>query len=67
MLIQPSIDEMQERYEDKYLLATLASRRAKDLLQGKRSITEEREINPVSQAAKEIAEGLIGSAEEGNV
>ena len=59
MLISPSIDTLEEKIENSAVIAILAARRAKDLLQGKLSITEEADINPVSQAAKEIAEGLI--------
>lgn len=59
MLIQPSIDELEEKVGDRALLATIAAKRAKDILMGKRPITDEAEVNPVSQAAKEISEGFI--------
>lgn len=68
MLIKPSIDDLESRVEDRSTLALLAAARARDILKGKRPITEEAEVNPVSQAAKEISEGLIGlrnSNEEG--
>ena len=68
MLIKPSIDELENMVEDRSSLALLAAARARDILKGKRPITEEAEVNPVSQAAKEISEGLIGlrnSDEEG--
>lgn len=46
-----------------FLFATLASKRSRDLVQGKRPITEDAEVNPVSQAAKEMSEGLISYKE----
>ena len=60
MLIQPSIDELEKISEDRYLIATLASRRARDVIRGKRILTEEKEVSIVSQAAKEMASGYIG-------
>ena len=59
MLIKPSIDELENISEDRYLITTLAARRSKDLVQGLKAITEEEEVSKVSQAAKEMAEGLI--------
>ena len=60
MLIKPSIDELERVSEDRYLVATIAAKRAKEILLGMKPITEEAEVNVVSQAAKELGEGLIG-------
>lgn len=63
MLIKPTIDELESLSEDRYMIATLAARRSRDLVQGKRPITEDAEVNSVSQAAKEMSEGLISYKE----
>lgn len=63
MLIKPSIDELENIIPDRSALVTLVAQRSRDLVMGKKAITEEVEVNPVSQAAKEVAECLIGMKE----
>lgn len=64
MLIKPSIDELEKINEDRYLLATLVSKRSRDLAVHKRALTEEECENTVSQATKELAEGLYTFKED---
>ena len=59
MLLYPSINTLNEKTDSRYSLVMLAAKRARDLVDGKRAITEEESERPVSQAAKEIAEDLI--------
>lgn len=64
MLIEPSVDVLEERVDNRHVLAILAAKRARDLLLGSRPITPEECENPVSQAAVEIAGGYITAKRE---
>ena len=59
MLLYPSVNKLQEKTDSRYSLVILAAKRARDLVDGKRAITEYESERPVSQAAKEIAQDLI--------
>ena len=59
MLLYPSINKLHEKTDSRYSLVMLAAKRARDLVDGKRAITEDESERPVSQAAKEIADELI--------
>ncbi|NLY87413.1 MAG: DNA-directed RNA polymerase subunit omega [Clostridiales bacterium] len=59
MLLYPSVNTLQEKTDSRYTLAVLAAKRARDIIDGKPSLTEEVCERAVSQAAKEIAEDLI--------
>lgn len=59
MLIKPTIDELDNLIESRYVTVILASKRAHDLRKGLPAITDEEERNPISQAAKEISKELI--------
>lgn len=54
MLLYPSVNDLQTRTDSKYTLVTLASKRARDIIDGKPILTEEQSERPVSQAAKEV-------------
>ena len=59
MLLYPSVNTLNEKTDSRYSLVMLAAKRARDLVDGKRAITEEESERPVSQAAKEIAADMI--------
>ena len=59
MLLYPSVNALQQKTDSRYSLVILTAKRARDIVDGKRAITEEECERPVSQAAKEIAEDLI--------
>ena len=59
MLLYPSINKLREKTTSRYSLVILTSKRARDIVDGKRALTEEVSERPVSQAAKEVAEDLI--------
>ena len=59
MLLYPSVNTLNDKTDSRYSLVMLAAKRARDLVDGKRAITEEESERPVSQSAKEIAEDLI--------
>ena len=67
MLLYPSINKLREKTTSRYSLVILTSKRARDIIDGKRALTEEVSERPVSQAAKEIAADMITAAvkEEG--
>ncbi|MBQ3429068.1 MAG: DNA-directed RNA polymerase subunit omega [Mogibacterium sp.] len=67
MLLYPSINKLREKTTSRYSLVILTSKRARDIVDGKRPLTEEVSERPVSQAAKEIAADMITAAvkEEG--
>jgi DNA-directed RNA polymerase subunit omega len=67
MLLYPSINKLREKTTSRYSLVILTSKRARDIVDGKRPLTEEVSERPVSQAAKEIAADMIKAAvkEEG--
>lgn len=59
MLLYPSVNELHEKTDSQYTLVMLAAKRARDIIDGKPILTEEGSERPVSQAAKEIHQGLI--------
>ena len=67
MLLYPSINKLREKTTSRYSLVILTAKRARDIVDGKRALTEEESERPVSQAAKEIAADMITASrkEEG--
>ena len=59
MLLYPSINKLREKTTSRYSLVILTAKRARDIVDGKRALTEEESERPVSQAAKEIAANMI--------
>ena len=59
MLLYPSINTLREKTTSRYSLVILTAKRARDIVDGKRALTEEVSERPVSQAAKEIAADMI--------
>ena len=53
-LIQPSIDTLLTKVENKYVLALLASKRARELFDGEDALIDEYYINNVTTAINEI-------------
>lgn len=62
MLLYPSINKLREKTTSRYSLVVLTAKRARDIVDGKRALTEEVSERPVSQAAKEIAADMITAA-----
>ena len=58
-LIQPSIDSLLTKVENKYILALLVSKRARDLFEGKESLIEDEFINKVTTAIHEIDKSKV--------
>lgn len=58
-MINPSIDDLLEKYESRYEIIMGASKRARELYDGKETTYDQEEFKAVSIAIKEIAEGTI--------
>ena len=58
-LIQPSIDSLLTKVENKYILALLVSKRARDLFEGKESLIEDEFINKVTTAIHEVEQSKV--------
>ena len=58
-MLYPSINEIRKKADSRYTLVILAAKRARDIIEGKPTLTEEDTERPVSIAAHEIAEDLI--------
>ena len=58
-MLYPSINEIRKKADSRYTLVILAAKRARDIVLGKPTLTEEDTERPVSIAAHEIAEDLI--------
>jgi DNA-directed RNA polymerase subunit omega len=65
-MLYPSINELKKKTSSGYALCILASKRSRDLIDGKPALTDDAPSNrPVSIAAQEIYEDLIGYHEDG--
>ena len=58
-MLYPSINKIRKKADSRYTIVILAAKRARDLIDGKPSLTEEGVDRPVSIAAREIADDLI--------
>lgn len=59
-MLYPSINEIKKKADSRYTLVVMAAKRSRDLIDGKPRLTQAKVDKPVSIAANEIAEGLIG-------
>lgn len=57
-MIEPSLDSLTEKIPSKYVLAVLAAKRARALMD-EADTEEEAQLKPVTQALREIAEGHL--------
>ena len=58
-LISPSIDELMEKVDNKYVLSLIIAKRARMLADGDAPLTENVHINKVTTAIDEINEGMV--------
>ena len=59
MLLYPAIDLLKTKVDSKYTLTIMASKRARDLIDGKPQLTLVDSSKPISIATAEIADDLI--------
>ena len=65
MLLYPAIDVLKTKVDSKYTLVALASKRARDLIDGKPMLTITDIEKPISVATKEISEDFISYTRDG--
>jgi DNA-directed RNA polymerase subunit omega len=53
-MMYPSISELKEKADCRYTLVVESAKRARQLVDGAEPLTDQKDTNPVSQAAKEI-------------
>jgi len=53
-MLYPGVSELKDKVDCRYTLVMETAKRARQLVDGAEPLTEEKEDNPVSQAAKEI-------------
>ena len=58
-MLYPSIDELKKRADSRYTLVMVASKRARDLIDGYPALVDIGNEKPVSIATEEIAEDMI--------
>jgi len=58
-MINPSIVDLLEKVENKYTLVTIASKRARQLINGEKPIIPTIVVKPVTIACNEINSGLL--------
>lgn len=59
MMLYPSINLLKTKVDSRYTLVVMASKRARDLVEGKPKLTLEESNKPVSIATYEISDDLI--------
>lgn len=65
MMLEPSIDQLQEKIKSKYQLVTLSARRARQLAEDVKPLIEEPKSHTyVGVALEEIADGKLFVANE---
>ena len=65
MLVDPPIDKLVEKVGNKYALVGLLSKRARNLMEKRHDYLEQEDVNAVSLAAEEVADGKVEGVEEG--
>ncbi len=58
-MLYPSINTIRSKADSRYTLVIMAAKRARDIIDGYPSLTDEDVTKPVSIAANEIADDLI--------
>ncbi|MBR3132504.1 MAG: DNA-directed RNA polymerase subunit omega [Clostridia bacterium] len=58
-MVNPTINELLDVIDDRYKLVIVTSKRARQLSNGDKPLTDKEEPNSVTLAAREIAEGKV--------
>ena len=59
MMTKPSVAELLEKVDNRYLLVIATAKRARQIAMGDEPLTKVKEESPVTLAANEIAEGKV--------
>lgn len=66
MMVKPSVTELLKKVDNRYTLAVMASKRARQIAAGDPTMTKVKEESSVTLAVNEIAEGKVRKVEEDN-
>jgi DNA-directed RNA polymerase subunit omega len=64
MMVKPTVKELLDKVNDRYQLVLVTSKRARQLAQGAKPLTDKKEDSFVTLAAQEIAEGKVDKIDE---
>ena len=59
MIVKPTVPELLTKSKNRYELVIAASKRARQIANGDKPLTDVNEVSPVTLAANEIAEGKV--------
>ncbi len=59
MIVKPTVSELLQKAENRYALVIATSKRARQIAMGDEPLISKREPSPVTEAAEEIAEGVV--------
>lgn len=59
-MLNPSIDNLLERIDNKYILTSLVAKRARELFAGDEPLIDDEFVNYVTTSVHEVNEGKIG-------
>ncbi len=66
MMVKPSVTELLTKAKNRYELVIATSKRARQIANGDKPLTDVNEVSPVTLAANEIAEGKVEIIREEN-
>ena len=64
MIVKPTVVELLTKAKNRYELVIATSKRARQIANGEKPLTEVNEVSPVTLAANEIAEGKVRIVEK---
>lgn len=59
MMVKPTVVELLTKAKNRYELVIATSKRARQIANGEKPLTDVNEVSPVTLAANEIAEGKV--------
>ena len=63
MMVKPSVTDLLKKVDNRYTLAVMTSKRARQISAGDAPMTKVKEESPVTLAVNEIAEGKVRKVE----
>lgn len=59
MMVKPSVPELLEKVQNRYVLVIATAKRAREIANGDKVLVDTEDVAPVSIAADEIEEGKV--------
>ena len=59
MIIKPTVKELLEKVDNRFELVVVTAKRARQIADGIKVLSDEDDVSPVTLAADEIAEGKV--------